>query len=164
MDAIPEEKMRCAKDKDQPRRLFFPAAQTLDRRHAHEQEQAGRGGDVMGVKVRIKVGAKREGKKAKTNPNEPKLAHAAKKKRQGQINRNKKEKAVKARAVHEPLKIACNRLGALTMNGRLDFVVELLLHRQRTVGNRIRLYREGCRYTVLIPMELIWKRRPTARH
>src|SRR5204863_3392853 len=122
MDAIPEEKMRCAKDKDQPRRLFFPAAQTLERRHAHEHEQAGRGGDVMRVKVRIKVGAKGEGKKAKTNPNEPKLAHAAKKERQDQINRNKKEKAIKAHAVPEALKIACNRLRLLTMNGGLHSV------------------------------------------
>src|SRR5205814_8081987 len=117
---------------DQARRVFFPLAQTPERGDTHEHEEGGHGGDVMRIKVRIKINAKGKGKKANKDPRKPKLAHAQKKERQGKIQRTKKEEPGKAHAVREALKITRNRIGTLAVNGRLKLVVELLLHGQST--------------------------------
>ena len=73
VDAVPEQKMRAAKEKNPARRERGSncTPQPPEPQHADQNEQARHGRDVMREKVWIEIGAEGKNQKRERDPGEP---------------------------------------------------------------------------------------------
>src|SRR5579864_336989 len=113
--------MHGAEENDQPRGFLSgrpladaPLAKPFESRHTHQNEQARDGGDVMRVKVWIKIRAEAESEQGKQHPDKPPLPERREKERQRQVERNQKEEAVKAHAGAEAAQVIFDAIGVIT--------------------------------------------------
>ncbi len=116
----------------------------------------------MREKEWVEVCAHRENHQAKRHPRKPPLAQRRKKGRQCEIQRSKKEEAVKAYTVLEPLKKTWNVLCCRAVKRSLHFVFELLLGREFAMRHGIRLHDERGRHAILVTAEHVRERGPRA--